>query len=164
MAKALWPATAKSVSAPTCALSSSGSARSSAMLTRSSRRSRITRVLVTGGWMGLSNKRLLPRLVHSFTLKLVLLALVLLSVPLILYWQFARAEKEQLSLIGNAVVQTNHVLAAMLRGQFQKFASEPENEMREALARAAVGETRIKILVRLKDSDNFLYVASAPSV
>ena len=30
------------------------------------------------------------RLVHSFTLKLVFLALVLLSVPLILYWQFAR--------------------------------------------------------------------------
>jgi two-component system sensor histidine kinase ChvG len=114
--------------------------------------------------MGLSNKRLLPRLIHSFTLKLVLLALVLLSVPLILYWQFARAEKEQLALIGNAVVQTNHVLAGMLRGHFEKFAHEPAGEMREALSRAVVGSTRIKILVRLKDSDNFLYVASVPSV
>ena len=111
-----------------------------------------------------NNRGLFWRLVHSFTLKLVLLALVLLSVPLILYWQFARAEREQLALIGNAVVQTNHVLAAMLRGHFEKFASEPEAEMRDALARAAVGQTRIKILVRLKDSDNFLYVASAPSV
>jgi two-component system sensor histidine kinase ChvG len=83
---------------------------------------------------------------------------------LILYWQFARAEQEQIALIGSAVEQTNHVLAAMLRGHFEKFASEPEGEMREALARAAVGETRIKILVRLKDSDNFLYVASAPPV
>jgi two-component system sensor histidine kinase ChvG len=110
-----------------------------------------------------NNRGLVWRLVHSFTLKLVLLALVLLSLPLVLYWQFARAEREQLALIGNAVVQTNHVLAAMLRGHFEKFASEPEAEMREALARAAVGQTRIKILVRLKDSDNFLYVASAPS-
>ena len=114
--------------------------------------------------MALNNRSLLWHLVHSFTFKLILLALVLLSVPLILYGQFARAEREQLALIGNAVVQTNHVLAAMLRGHFEKFASEPEKEMREALVRAAVGDTHIKILVRLKDSDNFLYVASAPSV
>jgi len=85
-----------------------------------------------------NNRGLVWRLVHSFTLKLVLLALVLLSLPLVLYWQFARAEREQLALIGNAVVQTNHVLAAMLRGHFEKFASEPEAEMREALARAGV--------------------------
>ncbi|HYJ35490.1 MAG TPA: hypothetical protein VEV64_04995, partial [Rhizomicrobium sp.] len=114
--------------------------------------------------MAANNRSLIWRLVHSFTLKLVLLAVVLLSVPLILYWQFARAEEEQLALIGNAVEQTNHVLAAMLRGHFEKFASEPEGEMREALARAAVGQTRIKILVRLKDSENFLYVASVPPV
>lgn len=111
-----------------------------------------------------NNRSLSWRLVHSFTLKLILLAVVLLSVPLILYWQFARAEREQLALIGNAVVQTNHVLAAMLRGHFEKFASEPAGEMRAALARAAVGKTHIKILVRLRDSDNFLYVASVPSV
>src|SRR4051812_28177673 len=111
-----------------------------------------------------NNRGLFWRLVHSFTLKLVLLALVLLSVPLILYWQFARVEREQLALIRNAVIQTNHVLAAMLRGHFEKFASEPAGEMRDALARAAVGKTHIKILVRLQGSDNFLYVASVPSV
>jgi len=114
--------------------------------------------------MAANNRSLIWHLVHSFTLKLVLLAVVLLSVPLILYWQFARAEEEQIALIGNAVEQTNHVLAGMLRGHFERFAREPEGEMREALARAAVGQTRIKILVRLKDSDNFLYVASVPSV
>lgn len=110
------------------------------------------------------HRSLLWRLLHSFTLKLVLLALVLLSVPILLYWQFARAEREQVALIRGAVVQTNHVLAAMLRGHFEKFASAPPGEMQEALARAAVGDTRIKILVRLKDSDSFLYVASVPSV
>ncbi|OJT99190.1 MAG: hypothetical protein BGN82_08605 [Alphaproteobacteria bacterium 65-7] len=111
-----------------------------------------------------NNRSLSWRLVHSFSLKLVLLALVLLSVPILLYWQFARAEREQLALIRGAVAQTNHVLAAMLRGHFEKFASAPPDEMREALAAAAVGDTRIKILVRLKDSDSFLYVAAVPSV
>src|SRR5438045_2937435 len=164
MARDLWRGMARSASVPMCAPSSSASARNSATWTRNSRRSRTTRASATGGWMVPNNRGLFWRLVHSFTLKLVLLAVVLLSVPLILYWQFARAEEEQLALIGNAVEQTNHVLAAMLRGHFEKFASEPEGEMREALARAAVGQTRIKILVRLKDSENFLYVASVPPV
>jgi two-component system sensor histidine kinase ChvG len=114
--------------------------------------------------MGASSRRLLPRLVHSFTLKLVLLALVLLSVPLLLYWQFARAEEKQLALIENAVVQANHVLAAMLQGHFEKFASEPAHEMQQALSRAAVGHTRIKILLRLKGSQDFSYVAAMPEV
>jgi len=114
--------------------------------------------------MGATSRRLLPRLVHSFTLKLILLALVLLSVPPLLYWQFARAEDEQLALIQNAVVQTNHVLAGMLQSHFEKFASEPAREMQQALSRAAVGHTRIKILVRLKDSSDFSYIAAVPAV
>lgn len=114
--------------------------------------------------MGATNRRFLPRLVHSFSLKLALLALVLLSVPIILYWQFARAEEQQLALIGNAVLQTNHVLAGMLQGHFEKFASEPAGDMQKALSRAAVGDTRIKILVRLKGSSDFSYVAAHPTV
>ena len=81
-----------------------------------------------------NNRGLFWRLVHSFTLKLVLLALVLLSLPLVLYWQFARAEREQLALIGNAVIQTNHVLAAMLRGA-------PHSSL--ASARASLPASRI---------------------
>ena len=114
--------------------------------------------------MGATSRRLLPRLVHSFTLKLILLALVLLSVPPLLYWQFARAEEEQLALMGNAVVQTNHVLAAMLRSHFEKFASEPAGDMQQALKRAAVGDTRVKILVRLQGRQDFSYVAAVPAV
>jgi len=116
--------------------------------------------------MATSNRRLVWRLVHSFTLKLALLALILLSVPLILYWRFVRAEEEQLALIGNAVVQTNHMLAAMLRPHFENFASEPAGALQEALAGATVGHTRVKILVRLKGTarDDFIYVASMPSL
>lgn len=114
--------------------------------------------------MGATSRRFLPRLVHSLTLKLFLLALVLLAVPPLLYWQFARAEEEQLSLIENAVIQTNHVLAAMLQSHFEKFSSEPASDMQQALARAAVGHTRIKILVRLQGSSDFSYVAAVPAV
>lgn len=116
--------------------------------------------------MAASNRRLVWRLVHSFTLKLALLALILLSVPLILYWRFTEAEEEQLALIGNAVVQTNHMLAAMLRSHFENFASEPVGAMQEALASATVGHTRVKILVRLKGTarDDFIYVASMPAL
>ncbi len=114
--------------------------------------------------MGTSGKRIIAQLLHSFTLKLTLLAVILLSVPLILYWQFSRAEKEQLAVISNAVVQSNHVLAGMLQGHFERFSSEPPKILAQALARAAVGDTHIKILVRLKGSDNFVYVASQPAV
>lgn len=114
--------------------------------------------------MGKSSRRVIAQLLHSFTLKLALLAVILLSVPIILYLQFARAEKEQLAVISNAVVQSNHLLAGMLQSHFEKFATAPPGELREALARAAVGDTHIKILVRLKDSHNFVYVASVPTV
>ncbi|OJU08239.1 MAG: hypothetical protein BGN85_14520 [Alphaproteobacteria bacterium 64-11] len=114
--------------------------------------------------MGTSSRRVIAQLLHSFTLKLALLAVILLSVPLILYWQFARAEKEQLAVISNAVVQSNHVLAGMLQGHFERFSSEPPGVLRDALARAAVGDTHIKILVRLKGASNFVYVASQPAV
>jgi two-component system sensor histidine kinase ChvG len=110
--------------------------------------------------------RWLPCLVHSFSLKLILLALILLSTPLILYWQFSQAEREQLGLLSNAVGQTNHVLAAMLRSHFEEFASEPSGKMQDALSRAVVGDTRVKILVRLADTErnNFIYVASVPNL
>jgi len=106
----------------------------------------------------------LLRLLHSFTLKLFLLALILLSVPLILYWQFMRAEQEQRALATRAVAQTNQVLAGMLQGHFEGFASEPAGEMQQALARAVGGRTRAKILVRLRNTDSFLYVAAVPAV
>jgi two-component system sensor histidine kinase ChvG len=114
--------------------------------------------------MSATSRRVLPRLVHSFTLKLILLALVLLAVPPLLYWQFARAEEERLALIQKAVVQANHVLAATLQSHFEKFASEPAGDLQQALARAATGHTRIKILMRLQGASDFSYVAAVPAV
>src|SRR5665213_4249368 len=149
-----------------CALSSSESDRNSGTWIPTSRGSRIIPASAIGGWMDAKVKRWLPCLVHSFSLKLILLALILLSTPLILYWQFSQAEREQLGLLSNAVGQTNHVLAAMLRSHFEEFASEPSGKMQDALSRAVVGDTRVKILVRLADTErnNFIYVASVPNL
>jgi two-component system sensor histidine kinase ChvG len=52
----------------------------------------------------------------------------------------------------------------MLLGHFEKFASEAPGELQRALARAAVGDTHVKILLRLKGSKSFVYVASVPAV
>jgi two-component system, OmpR family, sensor histidine kinase ChvG len=104
------------------------------------------------------------RLIHSFSLKLFLLALILLSVPLILYWQFQRAEREQAALLHNAVDQMGRVIAAMLRPHFENFKSESPAELRDALAGAAIDKTNVKVLVRLAGAkpDDFVYIASAP--
>ena len=66
-------------------------------------------------------KRIAYNIVHSFALKLFLLAIILLTVPLILWWQFQSAEQQQAVLLHNAVDQTGRVVAAMLRPHFAKF-------------------------------------------
>ncbi|HEY2033028.1 MAG TPA: HAMP domain-containing sensor histidine kinase [Rhizomicrobium sp.] len=114
--------------------------------------------------MEASSRRALSSLVHSFSVKLLLLALILLSVPLILYWQFSRAEQEQQRLLSAAVDQTNRVTAVLLTPRFERFSVEPSKTLQDAMMRAAGGHTRIKVLVRLarSPSDGFIYVASVP--
>ncbi len=112
-----------------------------------------------------SNARaLVYKLVHSFALKLFLLAMILLSVPLILWWQFQRAERQQSVLLHNAVDQTGRVVAAMLRPHFARFQDESPGALADALAGAALVNTNIKVLVRLQGAkpDDFIYIASAP--
>jgi two-component system, OmpR family, sensor histidine kinase ChvG len=111
-----------------------------------------------------SARPLAYKLVHSFALKLFLLAVILLSVPLILWWQFQRAERQQSVLLHNAVDQTGRVIAAMLRPHFARFQSEPPGALADALAGATLVNTNIKVLVRLKDAkpDDFIYIAAAP--
>ena len=114
--------------------------------------------------MEASNRRPLSSLVHSFSIKLLLLAIILLSVPLILYWQFSHAEHEQQRLLSKAVDQTNRVTAVLLKPRFERFSVEPSSMLQDALTRAADGHTNIKVLMRLSGSppDGFIYVASTP--
>ena len=85
------------------------------------------------------------RLVHSFSLKLFLLALVLLAVPVILYLQFVRAERQQYGVLRNAAEQTGQVIAAMLRSHLEQFNSSSPDDLRLALSAAAAGHTNVKI-------------------
>ncbi|MBU6297507.1 MAG: HAMP domain-containing histidine kinase [Alphaproteobacteria bacterium] len=69
-------------------------------------------------------------------------------------------------MLQNSVSQTGRVIAAMLRPHFKQFKDESPQELQEALAAAAVGNTHVKVLVRLAHAapDDFIYVASNPSV
>ena len=110
--------------------------------------------------------RALYRLFRSFSAKLVALALILLSVPLIMYWQFQRAEWEQAKLLRNSASQTGRVIAAMLRPRFERFSIEAPKNLSDALKAAAVGSTNIKVLVRPAGSkpDEFIYVGAYPQL
>lgn len=116
--------------------------------------------------MDANNRSALSHIVHSFSFRLALLAVVLLSVPLILYRQFGQTEREQERLLTNAIEQTNRVTAVLLAPHFEKFSSEPPSELHDAMARAAGDRMHIRVLVRLAHSkpDDFTYVASTPGL
>ena len=102
--------------------------------------------------------------VHSFSIKLFVLAVILLTVPLILYWQFQRAAREQSVLLHNAVEQSGRLIAAMMRPHFEQFSHEFPAALGDALAGAAIVNTNVKVLVRLAGAkpDEFIYIASSP--
>jgi two-component system sensor histidine kinase ChvG len=132
-----------------------------------SRRFRIIRASATAGTTRQAEEPKLGwRLLHSFSLQLLVLALILLTVPIVLYWQFQKAEQEQLSLLHNAVGHSGQLIAGMLRPRLEHFRSEPSGELIESLNAAAIGGTNIKLLLRPNNGgkQDFFYVAAAPSV
>jgi two-component system sensor histidine kinase ChvG len=114
-----------------------------------------------GGWTSWSGQ-----LLHSFSLKLILLALILLAAPIVIYWQFQRAEQERLVTFRNAVDQTGRTVAAMLKPYLENFHSQPPDKLREAMNAAAIEGTRIKLLLHPASAPahEFFYIAAAPSV
>lgn len=110
--------------------------------------------------------RPISRLLRSFSVKLLVLAVVLLTVPLILYWEFQRAEQAQTRLLRNSAAQTGRVIAAMLRPRFQQFKSESPQDLTDALKGAAVGSTFVKVLLRPANAgrDDFIYIAAYPGL
>lgn len=112
----------------------------------------------------ISPRRALPLLLHSFSLKLLVLALVLLSVPLLLYWQFERFERDQSELLRISAARTGRVIAAMLRPHFANFADEKPSRLQEALDGATSGNVNVKVLARLHGNADFYLIASSPPV
>jgi two-component system sensor histidine kinase ChvG len=103
------------------------------------------------------------RFVHSFLLKLSLLAAVLLTVPVVLYWQFERYERQQSAVLYHTAEQTSRLVAAMLRPHLENFHSESLTALRDAMDAAAVGGLRIKLLLRPATGHDFFYIMSSPS-
>lgn len=116
--------------------------------------------------MEASNKPapVISHLLHSFSLKLFCLALVLLSLPIVVYLQFVRAEQQQYRLLRNAAGQTGRVIASMLRPHLEQFNSQSPNELRIAIEGAGVDNTNVKLLMRPAGAqpDDFTYIASYP--
>ena len=106
------------------------------------------------------------RLLGSFSLQLSVLAIILLTVPIVLYWQFQKAERQELDLLSNAVGHSGRLIAAMLRPRLESFKSESPKALTEALNAAAIGGTNIKLLLRPESGgkQDFFYVAAAPPV
>lgn len=117
--------------------------------------------------MEASNKAvpLTSHLLHSFSLKLFCLALVLLSLPVVVYLQFIRAEQQQYRLLKNAAGQTGRVIASMLRPHLERFNNQSPDDLRAAIAGAGVDSTNVKILMRPAGAqpDDFTYIASYPT-
>ena len=108
----------------------------------------------------------LKQTIPSFSFQLVVLALVLLTVPAVLYWQFDRYEQRQQQVLHNAVSHMGEMIAAVLKPHLEHFDSESSGELRKALDAAAIDGTNIKLLLRLqgRGSQDFFYVAAAPEV
>ena len=102
---------------------------------------------------------------HSFSLKLCLLALILLTVPVVLYWQFRRYEHEQAAILRSALDQTSRLIVAILRPHLAGFPKEGPQDLRNALASAAVAGVSVKLLLRPGAGDgHFFYIMSSPPV
>jgi two-component system sensor histidine kinase ChvG len=103
---------------------------------------------------------------HSFSLKLSLLAIILLTVPVALYWQFRRYEHEQAVVLRNALEEKSRLITAILRPHLTNFFSEGPQQLRNALADAAVAGINIKILLRppADGGQHFFYIMSSPPV
>lgn len=116
--------------------------------------------------MGATSKLKLTvsRFIHSFLLKLSLLAVVLLTVPVVLYWQFQRYERQQSAILYHTAEQTSRLIAAMLRPHLANFHSESPLALRDAMDAAAVGDLRIKLLLRpaTGGGHDFFYIMSSP--
>jgi two-component system sensor histidine kinase ChvG len=112
------------------------------------------------------NARRVSRFLRSFSLQLFVLAVILLSVPIVLYWQFQKAEHQQLDLLHNSVSHSGQLIAAMLRPRLEHFKSEKPEALSGALKAASIGDTNIKLLLRPETGgkQDFFYVAAAPPV
>ena len=95
----------------------------------------------------------------------MLLAVILLTVPVVLYWQFRRYEQEQSAILRGALDQTSELIVAILCPHLADFPKEGPQELRDALNNSAVAGISVKLLLRPATGDgHFFYIMSSPAV
>src|ERR1700745_584808 len=150
MARGSPPARGRSATAPMCAPSSSASGRNSAMLTRNSRRSKITPDSATAGAKEMAHS--LPGKIYAgfrtLALKIMLLAVIFLFVPIIFYRLFQVADAQQSALLQRTVEEKGALIASVLAPRLAAFQSEPQEKLQQALDEILSQGTNIKVLVR----------------
>jgi two-component system, OmpR family, sensor histidine kinase ChvG len=103
---------------------------------------------------------------HSLASRLMLLVLVFLTVPVLLYDQFRRADEATQRLLLNSAQRQGQLVARALEPELVNADRSALPTLSGALARFTDDRTRLRLLVRPRAGavDGFYYVATAPSL
>src|SRR5712671_2831736 len=161
------PDTARRVIVPTYELSSSVSAKSSAMSILVSTTSKTIPASDTAGPPESSARRV-SGWAWSLTAKTVLLAVIFVLVPVFLYMEFRSADQDSQELLLRSVRDEGRVISQSLLPLLEISDNGSFPELGRHLARFAGEVTTIKVLLAPNGtgagSDGFYYVASWPAV
>ncbi len=105
------------------------------------------------------------RLWDSLTLKLVALVVIFLSLPVILYGQFERADREKRELVSRSILQESMLIAQALAPSLDTPARPPLGRLNDELTKFVADGTTLKLMLRPASGHGgqaFYYVASAP--
>lgn len=100
----------------------------------------------------------------SLTLKLLALVGIFLALPVILYGQFEKADRQMRELVTTSLQNRANVIAQGLTPLLDRdnpFASPPLNPV---LQRFAENGTTLQLMFRPKNGSDFLFIASAPAI
>jgi two-component system sensor histidine kinase ChvG len=104
---------------------------------------------------------------RSLASRLVLLVLVFVSVPMLIYDQFRRADEIGRELLLQSAQQQGELIARAIEPELARTDRGGWPRLGGVLARFADEHTRLKLLVRprsIKGGDGFFYVGAAPVV
>jgi two-component system sensor histidine kinase ChvG len=104
---------------------------------------------------------------RSLVGKLVLLAAVFVTVPIILYREFSSADREKQQLLLKSVQTQGHMITTALVPVLHQSDPSTMLALSDELARYARDGTAIKVLYRPADvgsAEGFFFIASAPTV
>ena len=132
---------------------------------RASTGSRITRGLVIAGVNDRPSAQ--RRLVRSLAAKLIFLLAVFTAAPVIVYQNFAAADRDKQSLLLKSVQDQGRLVAAGLQPLLANFSGTMLPTLRETLLQLAGEQQRIRLLFRPTGSfgaAGFYLIAAAPPI